>query len=151
MDRNMKLTGVAEEYGIYGLLFSLSNRIQTIGDRDFKDLTMKQHFLMVALGMVEEPLTLREMGELIGCSYQNVKRMALQLEKNGYLTIEKDEMDRRKQRLVSTGKIERMADAQREKTKAFMEHLYLDIDRKDLEVTLATLMKMDQNLGGTIR
>lgn len=146
----MKLQNVTEEYGIYGMLFSLSNRIQTIGDRNFKDITLKQQFLMIALEMFEQPPTLKEMGELIGCSYQNVKRMAEHLKKERYIDIIQDKSDRRKLLLVSTGKIEKMAEESREATAKFMENLYREIPREDLEITLKTLKKMDQNIGGII-
>ena len=146
----MKLMNVSEEYAIYGMLFSLSNRIQTIGDKEFEDITMKQQFLMIALEMFVNPPTLKEMGELIGCSYQNVKRMAEHLKNAGYLNIEQDDTDRRKLLLVSTGKIEQMADLQRNKTIEFMSGLYQGIPREELKITLNTLMKMDRNIGGVI-
>jgi DNA-binding MarR family transcriptional regulator len=146
----MKLTSIAKEYAIYGMLFSLSNRIQTIGDKEFADITMKQHFLMVALEMFENSPTLKEMAELIGCSYQNVKRMAGHLQKNGYLKIVQDCNDKRKLLLISTGKLEKMADSNQKKTVIFMSQLYKDISEEDLITTLNTLMKMDQNIGGII-
>lgn len=147
---SMKLENVADEYAIYGTLFSLSNRIQTIGDKTFKDITLKQQFMMIALGMFPEPPTLKEMGELIGCSYQNIKRMAEHLQKENYLWIRQDEKDKRKLLLVSTGKMEKMAEKNRKETIAFMENLYRDIPKEDLRTTLRTLMKMDQNIGGVI-
>jgi DNA-binding MarR family transcriptional regulator len=146
----MKLTNVSEEYAIYGMLFSLSNRIQTIGDKEYEDITLKQQFLMIALEMFDHPPTLKEMGELIGCSYQNVKRMAEHLRKEGYLTIEQDPGDKRKLLLVSTGKIEQMAEMNRDKTVEFMTNLFRNIPREDLAITLDTLMKMDRNIGGII-
>lgn len=145
----MKINQYTEEYVIYGMLFSLSNRIQTIGDKEFSDITMKQHFLMVALDLFVEPPTLKQMGELIGCSYQNVKRMANHLEKNGYLIIQQDKEDKRKLLLVSTGKIKQMSEF-REGSIKFMKGLYQGITREDLKITLATLKKMDRNIGGQI-
>lgn len=144
----MKLENITEEYGIYGMLFSLSNRIQTIGDKELEDITIKQQFLMIALELFDEPPTLKEMGDLIGCSYQNVKRMATQLAHSGYLILQNDKKDKRKIRLVSSGKMEKMADKNRERTMAFMSMLYQNISKKDLKVTLKTLKKMDQNIGG---
>ena len=145
----MKINQYTEEYVIYGMLFSLSNRIQTIGDKEFSDITMKQHFLMVALDLFVEPPTLKQMGELIGCSYQNVKRMANHLEKNGYLIIQQDKEDKRKLLLVSTGKIKQMSEF-REGSIKFMKGLYQGITRENLKITLATLKKMDRNIGGQI-
>ncbi len=146
----MKIDNLDDKYVIYGMLFSLSNRIQTIGDKDFEDITMKQHFLMVGLTVFEKPPTLREMGELIGCSYQNVKRMAELLQQKGYLNIVQDENDKRKQLLVSTGKLEEKAERTRDVTVAFMDNLYKGINKQDLAVTLKTLKKMDQNIGGIV-
>ena len=54
----MKLENIDKQYAIYGMLFSLSNRIQTIGDKAFEGITIKQQFLMIALGMFEQPPTL---------------------------------------------------------------------------------------------
>lgn len=146
----MKFENMDVRYLIYGTLFSLSNRIQTIGDKELKDITIKQHFLMIGLGMFENPPTLREMGDLIGCSYQNVKRMAEHLQKEGYLNIVQDQKDRRKLLLVTTGKIESRAEESREMTSKFMDTLYHEISEQELETTLSTLKKMDQNLGGII-
>lgn len=146
----MRLQGIDEKYAIYGMLFSLSNRIQTIGDKEFEDITLKQQFLMVALDLFEQPPTLKEMGELIGCSYQNVKRMAQHLQKAGYLEIVQDEKDRRKLLLMNTGKIAKIAEEKEEAAISFMENLYKEIEKEDLEITLRTLKKMNQNIGGII-
>lgn len=130
--------------------FSLSNRIQMLGDREFDNITLKQQFLMIALELFDEPPTLKEMGELIGCSYQNVKRMAVHLQKEGYLDMVQDAKDKRKLLLINTGKAEKMAELSGEKIADFMSILYRDIPQQDLRVVLSTLKKMDQNLGGVI-
>ncbi len=146
----MKLPNISEEYAIYGTLFSLCNRIQTIGDKEFTDITMRQHFLMISLGMFENPPTLKEMAELIGCSYQNVKRMAENLQKKEFLKIVQDSKDKRKLLLVFTGKLEKLTDSNSAKTIIFMSKLFKNISREDLMITLNTLIKMDQNIGGII-
>ena len=104
--------------------------------------------MMISLGMFEDPPTLKKTAELIGCSYQNVKRMAENLQKKEFLEIVQDSKDKRKLLLVSTGKLEKMADSNPEKTIAFMLKLYKSISREDLVTTLNTLIKMDQNIGG---
>lgn len=146
----MNISNIDKEYGIYGMLFSLSNRIQTIGDKDFKDITMKQLFLMIALDMMGEPPTLKEMGEVIGCSYQNVKRMADHLQKEQYLSIDKDGSDKRKLLLKPAPKFKKLAQEHKERSVEFMEALFQDIPKEDLDVTLKTLKKMDKNIGGVI-
>jgi DNA-binding MarR family transcriptional regulator len=142
----MDLTGISEEYKIYGELFSLSNKIQTIGDKEFPNITMKQHFLMIALGLFQNPPTLKELSMVVGSSYQNVKRMAANLQKEGYLEIRQDCNDKRKLLIVSTGKIDMVENSNHEKTIFFMTQLYKSISREDLVTTLNTLMKMNQNI-----
>lgn len=147
----MKLEEMDAKYAVYGMLFSLSNRIQAIGDKEFDDITLKQHFVLGALNICEEPPTLKEMGTLIGCSYQNVKRMALHLERAGYIKLVPDEKDKRKLLLVPTEKIEKMAEEKKEATLRFMERLYQGISEEEIKTALAILNKMEKNLGGTIK
>lgn len=148
----MNLKGIDEKYAIYGMLFSLGNRIQTYGDSVFTDITMKQHFMMTALEMYKEKApSLKEVGDLIGCSYQNVKRMATNLEKNGYLHIVQDKNDRRRLTLVGTGKFEELNAKLMEQTIEFMSRLYNNITKEELQVTLQTMIKMECNIGGNIQ
>ena len=143
----MNFEGINEKFMIYGMLFSISNRIQTLGDTRFEDITMKQHFMMIVLDMLgESPPSLKEMSEIIGCSYQNVKRMAVALEKNGYLSIVTDSTDKRRLLLKSTGRFQQLAEVNREATDEFMDMMYRGITEENLKIVLQTLMKMEQNL-----
>ena len=146
----MKRMHIKKEYFLYGILFSLSNRIQTLGDDFFFDLTIKQHFLMISLQMFDRPPNLRETADLIGCSYQNIKTMANSLEKKGFLRIEKDPEDKRKLLLVSTGKMEEGIEGQGELVESFMKKMYRNIPEADIQVTMKTLLRMDKNLGGIV-
>lgn len=105
---------------------------------------------MVSLELFVDSPSLREMGELIGCSYQNVKRMAQHLQKAGYLNIVQDKEDRRKLLLISTEKMHKLAKQKREISLRFMENLYKDISDDELKMTLLTLKKMNKNIGGVI-
>ncbi len=143
----MNFEGINEKFMIYGMLFSISNRIQTLGDTRFEDITMKQHFMMIVLDMLgESPPSLKEMAEIIGCSYQNVKRMAVALEKNGYLSIVTDFTDKRRLLLKSTGRFQQLAEVKRKATDEFMDMMYRGIPEENLKIVLQTLMQMEQNL-----
>ncbi len=140
-----------ERYMIYGMLFALSNRIQTYGDSQFKEITLKQHFMLTAMELFGEVKpTLKELADLIGCSYQNVKRMAVNLEEKGYLQIEVDAIDKRKLRLMRTDKFEILINEKQESTKVFINSLYKGITKEQLKVTLETLLHMEQNIGGQV-
>lgn len=146
----MKFKGISEEHMLYGTLFSLANRIQTIGDNQFKEVTMKQHFLLIGLELFEEPPTLRELSDVVGCSYQNVKRMLVALEKNGYVKLVQDDADRRKQRVVSMGRFHELEQESSDMAKKFMKQLYNGISKEEMSSALKVLVKMENNIGGYI-
>lgn len=81
---------------VFGSLFTLSNRLQVVGDSLDEAMTVKQWFLMAVLFRSEErELSLSTLAQRMGSSRQNVKKMALLLEKQGFLSIERSEDDRR--------------------------------------------------------
>ncbi|SDM60258.1 DNA-binding transcriptional regulator, MarR family [Acetanaerobacterium elongatum] len=92
---------------LFGNLFLLANKLQAVSDKYLEgdDITAKQWFLVAAINQFSEtPPTLSEVSELIGSSRQNVKQLALKLEKKGFLQIEKNKQDTRAYRLVLTEK-----------------------------------------------
>lgn len=135
-------------YLMYGSLSVLDNRIAALQSEEFKDLTMKQHFLLVSIGTFDDNPTLSDVSLLIGCSYQNVKKMAEQLQAKGYLTICKDEEDKRKLRLVPAEKLMNLTQDKQEVTQQFMDRMYRDISEDDLMTALSVILKMTENISG---
>ena len=142
----MDMNTMDPRYLMYGALSVLDNRIAALQSEDFTDLTMKQHFLLVSIGMFEESPTLGQVSELIGCSYQNVRRMAEQLQAKGYLVICKDEVDKRKLRLVATQKLQQFSKEKQEVTQKFMDRMYQGISETDLMQALKVIQKMTENI-----
>lgn len=135
-------------YLMYGSLSVLDNRIAALQSEEFKDLTMKQHFLLVSIGTFDDNPTLSDVSQLIGCSYQNVRKMAEQLQVKGYLTICKDEEDKRKLRLVPAEKLMNLTQDKQEVTQQFMDRMYRDISEDDLMTALSVILKMTENISG---
>ena len=135
-------------YLMYGSLSVLDNKIAALQSEEFKDLTMKQHFLLVSIGTFDDNPTLSDVSQLIGCSYQNVREMAEQLQAKGYLTIRKDEEDKRKLRLVPAEKLMNLTQDKQEVTQQFMDRMYRDISEDDLMTALSVILKMTENISG---
>lgn len=135
-------------YLMYGSLSVLDNRIAALQSEEFTDLTMKQHFLLVSIGTFDDNPTLSDVSQLIGCSYQNVRKMAEQLQAKGYLTICKDEEDKRKLRLVPAEKLMNLTQDKQEVTQQFMDRMYRDISEDDLMTALSVILKMTENISG---
>lgn len=147
MTDNSVFNEVPIELTMYGTLFSLTNRIQTIGDEVFSDITMKQHFLLVTLMLFNDNYpTLKDVADHIGCSYQNVKKMAAILEKDGYLRIVRDTEDKRKYKLIITDKVKTISyDIERD-INDFINVLYKDLSHDQMINTIKALKQMEHNL-----
>lgn len=92
---------------IFGNLFLLANRLQMVCDQylEKENLTTKQWLLLAAIAQfTDRSPTLTEVAELLGYSRQNIKQLALKLEKKGFVEIQKDEQDTRAYRIVLTQK-----------------------------------------------
>lgn len=84
-----------QEY-IFGSMFTLSNRLQRLGDNVNDYMTIKQWMLIAVIGKSEgQALPIGEVAAIIGSSHQNVKKMAIILQKQGFLTLTKNPDDGR--------------------------------------------------------
>ncbi len=92
----MKMNEIFEEYGsdtqhrvqaIFSSIFVLQNRMQTAGEKLQTEISMKQWLLLAMTECCPEPRTLTNIGNLMGCSRQNVKKLALALEKKGFVRL----------------------------------------------------------------
>lgn len=83
----------------------LSNRIQAIGDGKLGNITMKQYVQLICLSVFDEPPSWKKTADVMGCSYQNGKRMASVLQEQGYWHLSQDILDHRRQKLILTGKV----------------------------------------------
>ena len=87
---------------IFGTIFTLSNKLQLLGDMMDPALTVKQWLLLAGVMQCSGSPTLSEVAARIGSSRQNVKKMAAILEKRGFVRLEKDPADARMLRIRLT-------------------------------------------------
>ncbi len=81
---------------IYATLFATNNKIQAICDRQFKNLTLRQFMLALAITHIPEgECTYNRIAKQLGTSKQNVKQLVELLEKRGYLEVEPSKVDKR--------------------------------------------------------
>ena len=130
---------------IFGMIFLLAQRWQTLGDRVLKEdgLTTKQWLLLVTLGSLKsETPSLNELTDAFGTSRQNVKQLALQLEKRGFLEITRDPTDARVLRFRITEANDLFWKGRTQQDIAFIESLYGDLDPKALKTTAKTINEL---------
>ena len=74
---------------IFSSIFVLQNRLQSAGDKLQTEISMKQWLLLAMTEVCPEPRTLTRIGALMGCSRQNVKKLAQALAQNAFVQLER--------------------------------------------------------------
>ena len=146
MDR---LEDMDKKQFIFGALLVVANRIDTLMERELKEygITTKQWFLSVVIdNLFSCPPTIKEAARESGSSHQNIKQVALKLEKKDLIKLIKDEKDARVTRLVLTEKSRQFWQSTEPSGKLFMEKLFDGICEEDLKATKRTLQKLVFNL-----
>lgn len=147
MEPREMINSMDKRFALFGYFFAMSNRLQTVGDRFYEEITCKQFFLMICLRLFENGApTINELSEIMGCSHQNVKSIAGKLEEKGYLEIRPDSDDARKLRIRLTSKANSLAQKYQKKELDFIDMLFTGISDKQIETTFKTLEKMEENI-----
>jgi DNA-binding MarR family transcriptional regulator len=143
---NVDFTGIEESYFLLGLLSAFDNRFQAVADRMMQEVSWKQFFAIICINMCKESPTIKELAEIMGSSHQNVKQILLKLERKEFVNITADEKDKRKQRVVLTQKCAEFCLANDEKSMQAITTMFDGISREQLQITIKTIMQMEDNL-----
>ena len=127
---------------IYGSIFILQNRLQTVFDKLDPYITAKQFMLLVILNQSPGENTFTHLGKLLGCSRQNVKKLAISLEKNGFVTIGQSERDKRSATINMTKKTLKYFDQVLEEHRKLLYQLFDDYTDEEINQLFYTLTKM---------
>lgn len=142
-----KLQDIDKRYRIFGMIFLLSTKLETMGNTFLGELTTKQWFLMLTLtNFFETPPTLSQLAKQMGTSHQNTKQLALKLQEKGFLSIEKDDQDNRALQIVPTEKIEEYVKNREEKDHKFIEDFFGVLTEAEIEDLDKILLKMLDNI-----
>lgn len=131
---------------IFGTVFTLSNRLQILGDKLDDRLTVKQWLLLAGISMCgSDAPTISEVAALIGSSRQNVKKMALILEKEGFVSLRRDPHDLRVLRISLSENCIGHLNHREEKERDFIEELFYGFDEEELLLFSQMLAKLERN------
>ena len=116
---------------IFSSIFVLQNRMQTAGEKLQTEISMKQWLLLAMTGCYPEPRTLTNIGNLMGCSRQNVKKLTLALEKKGFVHLR---LSSNNSVLVEpTEKVQRYAEEIGERHRKALSLLFSDFSEEEIE------------------
>lgn len=90
---------------IFSTLFIAGNKLQTLFDNHIPEVSLKQFMLLSIVRQSKEQLTFTQLGDLLGCSRQNIKKLADVLMKKGFVTIQQSPHDARALCICPTEKV----------------------------------------------
>lgn len=147
MTREELFEGTSSKRILFGLFFVFGNRLQAAGDSFYEEITSKQFLILIILNLFRESHpTINEIAVVSATSHQNVKQILNKLEKKGFVESYTDPVDKRKTRVRRTEKIISIMEKYRSKEMAFFQQLYTGISEEEIEITLRTMLKMEQSL-----
>ena len=133
---------------VFGSLFVTANLLETLLDRAFANygITSKQWLLLITIqSLFQEAPTVSQVAAAMGSSHQNIKQVALNLERRGFLRLEKSEQDARVTRLVVTDACRAFAEDTQQAGEAFMKEAFSGVSVEDAHGARNTLFALWQN------
>lgn len=134
---------------IFSSLFIVGNKLQTIFDNHIPQISLKQFMLLSIVRQSREPLTFTQLGNILGCSRQNIKKLAEILEKKGFVIMRKSPHDTRAICICPTDKVNDFFENDFLKYQEELQYLfevYTDEEIKTLFILLSKMYAGIENL-----
>jgi len=137
---------VDNEAFIFTAMHILANRFQTLGDRIDSEITTKQWFVLAAVSkFTDRTPNIGDIASLLGTSRQNIKKMAVILERRGYLSMQKNEKDLRNILLVLTELCLDYFKGREQQEDEYLQRIFSDFDDEILKMMRVGMGKLIEN------
>lgn len=130
------------EKAIFNTLLIVGNKLQTIFDSRISEITLKQFMLLSLVRQSKEQLTFTQMGNLLGCSRQNIKKLADVLCKKGFITIQQSPRDTRAMCICPTEKVNSFFQNDFAKYQQELRYLFEVYTDEEIKTLFTLLMKL---------
>lgn len=122
-------------------LFSVTNKLQTQGDKYLKDLTIRQMLAVPAIiHALDGEATISNVARYVGTSKQNAKQIIDALGKKNYVSTEPNGRDKRAVNITITPEGRQAFSTCSERTDVLLADIFHDFTTEDIK-TLWTLLK----------
>lgn len=128
-------------------VFVQENRLHAIMDRYLTGLTSKQWLLMVVADSFKELPDLSTLAKVLGCSRQNIKKLAVSLETAGYVELKASKNDARSLCVQITEKGKYIIDNSKNLEEKVHEAVFRDFTEKEIEQYYRLSDKMMKGFG----
>lgn len=140
------LSGIEDRYYLFGMLAAFANRMQTVGDSVFEEITWKQWFALLGASILQPSPSISQVADFVGTSHQNMKRMLLRLQSTGLVRLERDETDQRRTLVMLTEDVKVFEEKYRQSNSIFIHRLFAEISDENLLTARLVLDQLYQNL-----
>lgn len=125
----------------FRLVIALAQELRTLMDQRLSPsgLTTQQAALLTVIETAGHPPTMTEAARALAMSHQNVKQLAVALERKGFLEIVADERDARSKRMETTKKHRKFWSKRNPQDHACVAQWLADLDEAET-ATLARLL-----------
>lgn len=134
---------------IFSTLFIAGNKLQTLFDNHIPEVSLKQFMLLSIVRQSNGQLTFTQLGNMLGCSRQNIKKLADILMKKGFITIRQSPHDARAMCISPTEKVNAYFQnefSQYQEELKYLFEVYTDEEIKTLFTLLSKLYAGIENL-----
>lgn len=131
---------------VFGYLFRVANRLQSKMDSQMKDLTAKQWFVILVLGLFEQPPTLKQLAAACDTSHQNTKQLVMKLAEKGFVTVHNDERDGRAMRIKVSKQWEQWDKDNEQIATQFIDSMFSGMSMDDVTNLSSSLIKIFDSL-----
>lgn len=127
---------------IFSTLFIAGNKLQTLFDNHIPEVSLKQFMLLSVVRQSNEQLTFTQLGNLLGCSRQNIKKLADALMKKGFITIQQSPHDTRAMCICPTEKVNAYFQNDFSKYQEELKYLFEVYTDKEIETLFLLLSRL---------
>lgn len=131
-----------QQKAIFNSLFIIVNKLQTLFDNHIPEVSLKQFMLLSIIRHSKEYLTFTQLGNLLGCSRQNIKKLASVLEKKGFVVIQQSPNDTRASCICPTAKVNEFFDNDFFKYQRELKYLFEVYTDEETSTLFTLLMKL---------
>ena len=138
-----------QKKAIFSTLFIAGNKLQTLFDSRIPELSLKQFMLLSMVKQAKEPQTLTQFANLLGCSRQNIKKLADILMRKGFIRIRQSPHDTRAMYISPTEKVNEYFEndfLEYQKELNYLFEVYTDKEIETLFMLLSKLYAGIENL-----
>lgn len=131
---------------IFSTLFIAGNKLQTLFDNHIPEVSLKQFMLLSIIRQSKEPLSFTQLGNLLGCSRQNIKKIADILIKKEFITIQQSPLDTRAMCICPTKKVNDFFINDFSEYQEELKYLFEVYTDKEIETLFTLLSKLYEGI-----